>query len=138
MLSLEDLLTGFIFSNANSKQSMVSTLQRAKHVLELLASCLIYSLIIMAVTLVVILVLTRELDSILLYLTYGLLIEGGLALAAGGANASFSAVIGKIGQSVFRSAPWDAKRVKEAEKQARVWILTGAYLFFFGLLVSSL
>jgi hypothetical protein len=92
----------------------------------------------MSVTLVVILIFTREPGKFLLLLTYGLLIEGGLALTSGGAAASFSPVIGKIGERFVHSAPWDAKRVREAEKQARVWIVTGAFLFVFGLLVSSL
>jgi len=113
-------------------------LGRGRYALEVGASCLVYALIITGVTLVVILVFTQQIHTAVLYLSYGLLLEGGGALISGGAAASFSPVIGKLGESVFHSASWDAKRVREAEKQARVWIVTGAFLFAFGLLVSSL
>jgi hypothetical protein len=92
----------------------------------------------MFATLIVILVFTQEPKRILLVLTYALLVEGGLALATGGVVASFSPTIGKMRESVFHSEPWDAKRLKEAERQARIWIVTGTVLFLFGLLVSAL
>ncbi len=106
--------------------------------LKLVASCLIYSLVIMTVTLVVVLFFTQELSQILLFLTYGLLIEGGLAMVTGGATASFSPAIGRVREVVIHSASFDAAHLKEAEKRARVWIGTGVFLFVFGLLVSSL
>jgi hypothetical protein len=113
-------------------------LPRARLVLELLASCVVYSVVVMLVTFVVILVFTQELGRILLFLTYALLLEGGVALVTGGVVASFSPIVEKIGESVVHSKPWDARRLKEAERQARVWILTGSFLFLFGLLVSAI
>jgi len=113
-------------------------LTQIKSVLQLLASCLVYSLVVLAVTLVVVFIFTRDFAQTLLYLTYGLLIEAGSALMAGGAVANFSPAIGKIGESVVHSRPWDAKRIKESEKQGRTWIVTGAFILLFGLLVSSL
>jgi hypothetical protein len=92
----------------------------------------------MAVTLVAVLILSRDSAQVLFFVTYGLLIEGGSALIVGGAVASFSPAIGKIGESVVHSAPWDAKRIRDSEKQGRAWIATGAFLFLFGLLISSL
>ncbi len=92
----------------------------------------------MAATVVIVLFMTREPVQLVTFLTYGLLIEGGSALVIGGAVANFSPVIGRIGESVTHSTPWDAKRIRESEKQARSWIATGALLFLFGLLVSSL
>jgi hypothetical protein len=103
--------------------------------LNLIAACLVYSLIIAVVTLIVIVVFTRELSQILLLLSYALLAEGGLALMTGGVVATFSPAIGKLDESVRHSKPWDAKRQKEAEKQARTWIATGAILFLIGLFV---
>ena len=111
---------------------------KIKPALQLLTSCAIYSLAITAGTLVAVLIITRELEQVLLFLTYGLLIEGGSALVIGGAVANFSPIIGRIGEGVVHSAPWDAKRIRESEKQGRSWIATGALLFLFGLLVSSL
>jgi hypothetical protein len=90
----------------------------------------------MFVTLIVIFFFTQEPQPILLFLTYGLFIEGGLSLVTGGVLASFSPVIDKIG--VIHSKPWDAKRLKEAENQGTLWILTGTFLFLFGLLTSAL
>jgi len=104
----------------------------------LLASCAIYAIIIAFATLIVILVFTQEVERILLYLSYAFLLEGGLMLVTGGVIASFSRTIGKIDESVFRSKPWDAKRLKEAEGQARIWIVTGIFLFLIGLLVSAI
>ena len=109
---------------------------RAKPILELIARCLIYTLIITLATVIVVVVFTRDLTEILLYLSYALLGEGGLMLAVGGATANFSSIINKIGEIIVHSAPWDAKRQKEAEITARSWITTGILLFLLGLLVS--
>jgi hypothetical protein len=92
----------------------------------------------MFVTLIVIFLITQEPKRILLFLTYALLVEGGLSLVTGGVLASFSPVIDKIGENVIHTKPWDAKRLKEAENQATLWILTGTFLFLFGLLTSAL
>jgi hypothetical protein len=106
-----------------------------KPALKLVAACLIYSLIIALATLVVILVFTQELERVLHFLSYALLLEGGLTLVTGGVVASFSSTIGRIGESVLHAKPWDAKRQKDAERQARFWIMTGVFLFLFGLFV---
>jgi hypothetical protein len=106
--------------------------------LEFILQCIVYSLIIVVATIAVVVVFTREALEILLILNYALLAEGGLAMVVGGAVASFSPAIGKIGEVVFRSEPWDAKRLREAEGTARVWIVTGIFLFLFWLLVSAL
>ena len=106
-----------------------------KPALKLVAACLVYSLIIALATLIVILVFTRELERVLLFLSYALLLEGGLTLTTGGVVASFSSTIGRIGESFLHAKPWDAKRQKEAERQARLWIVTGILLFLVGLFV---
>jgi len=106
-----------------------------KSALKFVVACLVYSLIISFATLVVILVFTRELERVLLFLSYALLVEGGLALTTGGVIASFSSTIGRLGENVLHAKPWDAKRQKEAERQARLWIVTGVFLFFVGLFV---
>jgi hypothetical protein len=104
-----------------------------KSALKLVAACLVYSLIITLATLVVVLFFTREFGRVLLFLSYALLVEGGLALTTGGVIASFSPTIGRLGESVLHVKPWDAKRQKEAERQARFWIVTGIFLFLIGL-----
>jgi hypothetical protein len=92
----------------------------------------------MFVTLIVIFIFTQEPKRISLFLTYALFVEGGLGLVIGGVLASFSSVISKIGENVIHSKPWDAKQLKETENHATLWILTGTFLFLFGLLTSAL
>jgi hypothetical protein len=106
--------------------------------LELLASCLIYSLIVMLIDFVFILVFWRDLSQIASTLSLVMLVEGGLGLTLGGAVASYSPIASKLGEVFFRSKPWDAKRQREAEKQARTWIATGGILVFAAFLVSAL
>jgi hypothetical protein len=108
-------------------------MNKVKAALNLIAACLISSLIIMFATLIVIVIFTQELTRILVVLSYVLLAEGGLALTTGGVVATFSSTIGKLDEGLRHSKPWDAKRQKEAEKQARAWIVTGAILFLIGL-----
>ena len=105
--------------------------------MQLIAACLVYTVIVTVVTVLVVFIVTWNSPQTLVYLTYSLLIEAGGALVVGGAVANFSPAIGKIGESVIHSAPWDAKRIKEAEKQARSWIVTGVFLLLVGLLISG-
>jgi hypothetical protein len=129
---------GYLYPSSNRIETSASRQEKVrvpsvKPALKLVAACLVYSLIIALSTLVVILVLTRELERVLLFLSYALLVEGGLALTTGGVVASFSSTIGRLGESVLHAEPWDAKRQKEAEGQARSWIVTGILLFLVGL-----
>jgi hypothetical protein len=103
-----------------------------------MARCLVYSVIIAFATVIVIALFTQDLSQILMLATLVLLGEGGLALVVGGVVAFFSPTIGKIGEVVLRSEPWDAKRLREAEGTGRVWIVTGVVLFLLGLVVSAL
>jgi hypothetical protein len=117
-------------------KTIVMTLARS--ILELRATCFIYSMVIVLADFIFILVFHRELSQVRYTLSLVLLVEGGLALTTGGVVGSFSPTIGKIGGSVFHSKPWDAKRLKDAERTARIWIVTGLVLFLLGLLVSAL
>ena len=87
---------------------------------------------------VVVFFFTSGSDRIVLYLSLLLLVEGGLALTIGGTLAVFSPTIGKIGEGIFHREPWDAKKQKAAEKQARAWIATGAFLVLASFLISAL
>ncbi len=121
----------------DSTKKVDAALPRMKLILELVARCLIYSSIVALVTVVVIVLFTRDLGQILAWAALGLLGEGGLALVVGGVVSTFSSSIGKIGEVVFRSEPWDAKRARAAEGTGRMWIVAGLFLFLFGLLVSA-
>ena len=106
--------------------------------MKFMARCLVYSMIIAIATIIVIDIFTRNPEQILQVATFALLGEGGLMLVVGGAEASFSPTIGRVAEVIFRTEPWDAKRLREAEGTARVWIATGIFLFLFGLLTSTL
>jgi hypothetical protein len=110
----------------------------ARVALDLIATCLLYSIIVIFVDFVLILVFQRDLNQIEYILSFVSFAEGGGSLAIGGVIASFSPNLGKISETIFRSKPWDAKRLKEAERTARVWITTGLILFLLGLLISAL
>jgi hypothetical protein len=107
-----------------------------KTVLELLAVCLLYSLIVILIDFVLIFALQRGLDQITESLSFVMLLEGGIGLTVGGAVASYSPLGAKISEVFFHSKPWNAERRKEAEKQAGAWIITGIILVFAALLVS--
>jgi len=90
------------------------------------------------VTIIVILIFTRNPGQILQVATFALIGEGGLMLVVGGVEASFSPTMGKVAEVIFGTEPRDAKRLREAEGTARAWIATGTFLFLFGLLASTL
>ena len=104
---------------------------------ELLARTLLYTFIIILIDFVIIISLQRELNQITESLSFVLLFEGGIGLTVGGAAASYSPVSAKISEVLFHSKPWNAKRQKEAEKQARAWIATGIIFVFAALLLSA-
>ncbi len=109
-----------------------------KSVLQLLVSCLVYSAIVAIIDFVIILLVTRELGSVVYVLSFTMIAEGGIALVIGGATASFSPTFGKMAEVIFHSKPKDAKQLKADEKSARVWIVTGIIILLFGLLASAL
>lgn len=109
-----------------------------KVILKSFASCLVYSLVVTLVDFVLILFFTQELIKIVYSLSFVMLIEGGVGLTIGGTLVLYSPLSGKVSEVIFRSKPWDAKRQKEAETQAKMWIATGGILLCLALLVSAL
>ena len=110
----------------------------AKSVLALFASCLVYSSIVIVIDFVFILFFSQELGQIASSLSFVMLVEGGLGLTIGSAFVFYSPIGSKIGEVLFHSKPWNAKRLKEAEKQAQPWIVTGSILVLAALLISAL
>lgn len=108
-----------------------------ENVLKLIARCLLYSSIVILIDFVLIAFLVGGLNQITYSLSFIMLLEGGIGLTVGGATASYSSLTAKIGEVVFHSKPWTAKRQKEAEAQARVWIATGIILITAALLISA-
>jgi hypothetical protein len=107
-----------------------------KTVLESLSRCLIYSLTIILIDSIVIFALQGGLTQIIDSISFIVLLEGGIGLTVGGAVASYSPIGAKMGELLFHSKPWNAKRRKETERQARTWILTGIILICAALLLS--
>jgi len=109
-----------------------------KIVLEFFARSLLYSLIVILIDFVIIFALQGELSQITDALSFVLLLEGGMGLTVGGATAVYSPVGAKISEEFFHSKPWNAKRQKEVERQARIWVVTGIFLVFAALLLSAM
>lgn len=112
-------------------------MKRGRTVIEFLAASLLYSSIVILIDFVIIFFLQGGLNRILDTLSFVLLLEGGIGLTVGGATASYTPLGAKISETLFHSKPWNAKRQKESEKQARVWIVTGIFLVFEALLLSA-
>jgi hypothetical protein len=123
--------------NAMTEELMGVVVSRARRILELVARCLVYSLIIAFATVIVVVLFTQVPVQVVAWAALALLGEGGLMMVVGGVVSLFSPALGKIGEVVFRSEPWNAKRLRETEGTARMWIVTGFFLFLFGLLVSA-
>jgi hypothetical protein len=113
-------------------------MDRLKNALKLFASCLIYSLIITLIDLVIVFLFTQDLNQLLSSVSLILLLEGGLGLIMGGGAVMYSPVASKVGEILFKSEPWNAKRQKEVEKQAQMLILVGIFSLVIGLLVSAI
>ncbi len=115
---------------------MVFTMVR--FALGLVPTCLVYSLIVIIINFGALFLITWELNQTTATLPFLLLAEGGLGLTVGGVIVFFSPIGGKIEEIIFHSISWNAKRQKEAEKQARVWVVTGGILVFAALLLSAI
>jgi len=113
-------------------------MKRGKMILELFVASLLYSLIVILIDFVIIFFFLGDINQITSPLSLIVLFEGGIALTVGGGVAFYSPLGAKISEVFFRSKPWNAKRLKEAERQARIWITTGAVLVFLALLLSAL
>ena len=113
-------------------------MDRLKTALKLFASCLIYSLIITLIDFVIVFLFTKDFNQLLSSVSLILLLEGGLGLIMGGGTVMYSPVASKVGEILFKSEPWNAKRQKEVEKQAQVLIFAGFLLLLIGLLVSAI
>ena len=106
--------------------------------MELIAKCLLLSLIIILVDFVILFFLAGRLDEITYSLSLVMLLEGGIGLVIGGGAVLYSPASAKLSEMIFHTKPWNAKRQKELETQIRAWIITGAFLVLEALLLSAL
>jgi len=108
-----------------------------KRVLAFCTKLFIYSIIIVLIDLVLILAFTRGETNIVQIFSFVMLVEGGIVLIVGGVTASYSSLYAKLSEVVFHTEPWNAKRQKEAEINARVWIIVGIILVIEALVLSA-
>jgi hypothetical protein len=107
-------------------------------VLELILRSLLYSSIVFTVDLILIFFIAGGSNQIIYNLSFLMLLEGGISLAVGGAAASYSPIGAKLSEIIFHSKPWNAKRQKEVENQAKTWIATGIILIVIALSLSAI
>ena len=77
-------------------------------------------------------------NQIIYDLSFLMLLEGGIGLAVGGAAASYSPIGAKLSEIIFHSKPWNARRQREVEQQAKTWIVTGIFLIVVALSLSAI
>lgn len=108
-----------------------------KTVLEFCTKLFLYSTIIILIDFVLILAFTRVTNDIVKILSFVMLVEGGIVLIVGGVTASYSSLYAKLSEVVFHTEPWNAKRQKETEINARAWIILGIFLVIEALVLSA-
>jgi hypothetical protein len=92
---------------------------------------------VIGIDFLLVLFFTQELSKITTMISLILVLEGGLGLALGGMVASYSPVVSKIGEILFRSEPWNQERRKTSEKQGQGLIVVGLFLLLIGLIISA-
>jgi NO-binding membrane sensor protein with MHYT domain len=108
-----------------------------KNVLAFCTKLFLYSIIIILIDFLLILAFTRVTNDIVQILSFVMLIEGGIVLILGGVTASYSSIYAKLSEVVFHTEPWNAKRQKEVEINARAWIIVGIILVIEALVLSA-
>jgi len=108
------------------------------HAAELIASCVVYSIVVLGIDFLLVLFFKQELSQITAMVSLILVLEGGLGLTFGGVVAMYSPVVSKVGEILFRSEPWNQERRKTSEKQGQVLIVVGLFLLLIGLVISAI
>jgi hypothetical protein len=109
-----------------------------KTVLKVILRSLLYSSIVILINLILVAFITGGFNKIIYNLSFLMLFEGGVCLVVGGVAASYSPIGARLNEMIFHSKPWNAKRQREAESQAKRWILIGIILIVVALSLSAL
>ena len=113
-------------------------MNKNKEILDLFSKSFIYSLIIILINLIIIFVFTQDLTQITYWLALISILEGGLALVAGGGTVFYSPMFNKITEKLFNSEPWTYQQQKRTEQQAKKWIITAFFLIIEALIISAI
>lgn len=109
-----------------------------KNALALTIKSFLYSLIIGLIDVILIFLLSLEVDTFVYSLSFFMLIEGGLGLIFGSFIAAYSPSAAKLNEILFHSEPWNFERQKEIEKRMRTVLITGCLLIIEALFISAL
>ena len=109
-----------------------------KKLLMLLGRSLVYSLIVILTNFLVAFLLVGDVHANLPSISLFLLLEGGIFLTIGGTSVMYSPITAKILEVLLKAEPWNAKRQREMEKKALIWIISGVILVTIALLTSAL
>lgn len=109
-----------------------------KTVLKFILRSLLYSSIVILIDFILIVFITGGLNQIIYDLSFLMLFEGGVCLVVGGTAASYSPIGAKLNEVIFHSKPWNAKRQRDVENQAKPWIAAGIILIVVALSLSAL
>ena len=108
----------------------------ARSVLDLFASCLVYSFAIMLIDIVALFTVYQDLIQVFSFLSLIILAEGGLGLVVGGFIGLNSPIIRRVEEDFFHIKRRNSKDKSDFEKHARTMILTGIILVIMALLFS--
>ncbi len=98
---------------------------------------MVYSSVVILANFIVAFIVAGDIHAYLASISLFLLLEGGVCLAIGGAAVMYSPMSSKILEVLFKSEPWNAKRQKEVEKKAGLWIVSGVIIVVVALFISA-
>jgi hypothetical protein len=110
---------------------------KTRGLLQTLAASLVYALIVILVDVGLLFVFLRDINLILYPLQIASLTEGGIGLIIGGLIGSSSPSIAKIEEALFHTKLKRLDQQKDAQKRAKLWILTGVFLVIIALFLPA-
>lgn len=110
---------------------------KTRDLLQILAASLVYALIVILVDVGLLLVFLRDISLIFYPLQIVSLTEGGIGLIIGGLIGSSSPSIAKIEETLFHTKPKRLDQLKDVQKRAKLWILTGVFLVLIAIFLPA-
>jgi hypothetical protein len=111
---------------------------KLKHLLNLIATSSIISLIIICIDFIIFWLVSDKSNYAASNLSLIVLLEGGLCFVSGSSVVLYSPWIAKIQEVIFQSKPYTTSKRKQIEKQMQIVITIGVFLILYGLIISFL